>query len=253
MGNLGKQMDTFYTDMRILLLTLFIIPNIVNAQIIVDYEVKESFIGTWETNEKEDYEGVYRFGMSEWESEFYLSINGEIICAQVQDHEWIDSEDDNLKGWQSRYQNYHNVLIIGNKFYSDETNGEFVTYKFGGMNIKGLKLESPPNSSDSKYEIGIFQTEDKLTFFSGTYPQTKFDIISIDELSSMTEQELKIIRNEIFARYGHVFIKGGDMAEYFNNQTWYYPVDRDVNQLLTEIEKQNIINIRKIEKEKNSP
>lgn len=239
--------------MRILFLTLFIIPNTVNAQIIVDYEVNESFIGTWETKKLEDYEGVYRFGMSEWESEFYLSIDGEIICAQVKDHEWIDSDDDNLKGWQSRYRNYHNVRIVGNKFYSDETNGEFVTYKFGGMNIKGLKLETPPNSHDSKYEIGIFQTEDKLTFLSGIYCQTKFDIIPIDELSSMTEQELKIMRNEIFARYGHAFIKGGQMSNYFISQSWYYQVDRDVNQLLTEIEKQNINNIQKIEKEKNSP
>lgn len=239
--------------MRIFILSLLIFPYISNGQIIVDYQVNESLIKVWKTEKKEDYEGVYRFGWSEWESEFYLAIDEEVISAQVKDHEWINSEDENLRGWQSRYQNYHNVRIIGNKFYSDESNGEFVTYELDGKKINGLKLETPPNNNDSKYEIGIYQTEDKLIFFSGEYTRTKFDIMSSEILKSFSAQDLKIMRNEIFARYGHVFIKGGEMAEYFSHQRWYHPIERDVMQLFTEIEKQNISNIRTIEMEKKSP
>ena len=244
---------TIPAKMRFSVILLLTLPFLSVGQTIVDYPVNESLIGTWETANSEDYEGVYRFGMSEWESEFYLAVDGNTISAQVKDHEWIDSEDENLKGWQSRYRNYHNVKIVGNKFYSDETEGEFVTYKFEGEQINGLKLKTPPNSYDDKYEIGIFQTEDKLIFFSGEYAKTKFEIMSNETLSSIPLEDLKIMRNEIFARYGHVFNKGGAMAEHFGRQKWYHPIERDVSQLLTDIELQNIANIRAAEAKKKSP
>jgi hypothetical protein len=239
--------------MKILLLTLLTIPYLAISQTIVDDPVNESLVGIWTSEEVSEYEGVYRFGMSEWESELYLAIDGNIISAQVKDSEWIKSEDENLRGWQSRYRNYNNVRIIGNKFYSDETDGEFVTYEFDGKKITGLKLKKHLNSFDDKYEIGIFQTEDKLTFFNGEYTRTKFDIISDNNLNSFPLEDLKIMRNEIFARYGHVFNKGGEMEEYFSRQRWYYPIERNVNQLLTEIEKQNIANIQAIESKRKSP
>ena len=239
--------------MRILALAILLFPFFSNAQIIVDYQVNEQLVEPWTTEELENYEGVYRFGWSEWESEFYLAIDDNVICVQVKDHEWINSDNEDLRGWQSRYKNYHNVRIVGNKFYSDETDGEFVTYQYEGKQINGLKLKTPPNSHDDKYEIGIFQTEDKLIFFSGEYTRTKFDIISNEILNSFPLEDLKIMRNEIFARYGHVFIKGGEMAEYFSRQRWYYPIERDVSQLLTEIERQNIANIKLVETKKKSP
>jgi hypothetical protein len=239
--------------MKNLLLAIITIPYLAFSQTIVDSPVDESLIGIWVSEEVTEYEGVYRFGMSEWESELYLAIDGNIISAQVKDHEWIKSEDENLRGWQSRYRNYHNVRIIGNKFYSDETEGEFITYEFEGKKINGLKMNNYLNSYDDKYEIGIFQLGDILAFFNGEYTRTKFDVISDETLNSFPLNDLKAMRNEIFARYGHVFIKGGEMDEYFSRQRWYYPIDRDVSQLLTEIEKQNIANIRAVEAKKKSP
>ena len=239
--------------MRSTIILLLTLPFVAIGQTIVDNPVNESLVRTWRVTNLEEYEGVYRFGMSEWESEFYLATDGDIISVQIKDHEWINSEDQNLRGWQSRYRNYHNVKIIGTKFYSDETEGEFVTYQYEGKPINGLKLKTPPNNFDDKYEIGIFQEEDKLIFFSGEYTRTKFDIISNEILNSFPLEDLKIMRNEIFARYGHVFIKGGEMSEYFSRQRWYFPIERDVNKLLTEIEQQNIANIVAVETKKKSP
>ena len=239
--------------MRILLLAILSIPYLVFSQTIVDDAVNESLVGSWESENSNDYEGVYCFGMSEWESELYLAIDGNTISAQVKDHEWIESEDEKLRGWQPRYRNYHNVRITNNKFHSDETEGEFITYEFEGRKINGLKLNNHLNSYDNKYEIGIFQLEDKLIFFNGEYTRTKFDVISDETLNSFPLEALKVMRNEIFARYGHVFIKGSEMEEYFSRQRWYYPVNRNVSQLLTEIEKQNIANIRAVEAKKKSP
>ncbi|MEQ9376979.1 MAG: YARHG domain-containing protein [Imperialibacter sp.] len=239
--------------MRKLILTFLLFPNLLLGQVIVDDQVDESLITVWSTENPSGYEGVYRFGWSEWESEFYLAVDGNIISAQVKDHDWVESEDENLRGWQAQYRNYHNVRIIGNKFFSDETNGEFVRYVRNGEKINGLKLDTPPNVSESGYEIGLFQTGDKLKFFDGKYRQTKFEILSDETLKSYLTEQLKIMRNEIFARYGHAFIKGGEMAEYFGRQRWYYSLDRDATPFLTEIEKQNIAHIRAVEANKKSP
>jgi hypothetical protein len=64
------------------------------------------------------------------------------------------------------------------------------------------------------------------------------------------------MRNEIFARYGHSFRKGGKMDNYFRKQDWYKSKNLDATNLITKIEKQNITLIstyetNKIELEKN--
>jgi hypothetical protein len=57
--------------------------------------------------------------------------------------------------------------------------------------------------------------------------------------------DLRIMRNEIFARYGYIFET--DVKEYFNKQWWYIPKSRNVDSQLTEIEKQNIDFIKRHE------
>jgi hypothetical protein len=60
-------------------------------------------------------------------------------------------------------------------------------------------------------------------------------------------QNLKIMRNEIFARHGYKF-KTKDMADYFGAQAWYVPQYDDVTTRLTDIEHLNIALIQELEK-----
>ena len=62
-------------------------------------------------------------------------------------------------------------------------------------------------------------------------------------------EELRIIRNEIFARYGHQF-KSPDLKEYFESQSWYQPTSSDVTNQLTELEKLNAQLIKYVEAKK---
>ena len=55
------------------------------------------------------------------------------------------------------------------------------------------------------------------------------------------------MRNEIFARYGYIFKEGGEMEKYFKSQDWYTPEHKNVNDFLTEIEKENLKLIREVE------
>jgi len=56
------------------------------------------------------------------------------------------------------------------------------------------------------------------------------------------------MQNEIFARYGYAFIKGGKMEKYFKSQEWYKAEKSNVNDFLTKIEMKNIERIKRAEK-----
>jgi uncharacterized protein YbaR (Trm112 family) len=61
-------------------------------------------------------------------------------------------------------------------------------------------------------------------------------------------QNLKIMRNEIFARHGYRF-QTKEMTDYFGAKDWYIPLHNDVTAQLTEIESINIALIQILEKE----
>lgn len=65
-------------------------------------------------------------------------------------------------------------------------------------------------------------------------------------LLSKNSYELRIIRNEFFARKGYVF-SSEDLNEYFKNKKWYQPKE-NVQIDLTEVEKNTIDLIQEIEK-----
>ena len=47
------------------------------------------------------------------------------------------------------------------------------------------------------------------------------------------------MRNEIYARYGYIFMKGGGMNVYFRQQDWYKDQYLNVDKFLTNLEKAN--------------
>lgn len=51
-------------------------------------------------------------------------------------------------------------------------------------------------------------------------PESNSRILEADELSGMTKAELRIARNEIYARYGRWF-ESEDLAEHFEGKSWY--------------------------------
>jgi hypothetical protein len=89
------------------------------------------------------------------------------------------------------------------------------------------------NLSNSQELKGRYQ-------FASTY-------ILIDNiLSYFSQTELKMIRNEIFARHGYIF-KGADMKDYFAKQEWYKSKYDNVDDKLSELEKLNIELIKRYE------
>ena len=67
-------------------------------------------------------------------------------------------------------------------------------------------------------------------------------LLTLDELAGLSQWELDVMRNEIFARYGRGFNRA-DLQAHFDAQPWYTrrynPEDFPTDQLLTEVQKQN--------------
>jgi len=73
-------------------------------------------------------------------------------------------------------------------------------------------------------------------------------LLSESELNSKNLTELKLIRNEIYARRGYIF-KSKELQNYFDKKEWYTPKE-GVEITLSEKEKQNVDLIKQIEAKK---
>jgi hypothetical protein len=80
----------------------------------------------------------------------------------------------------------------------------------------------------------------------GRFPQASQRNLSGGDLAELNCGDLKIMRNEIFARHGFIF-KTPDMAGYFSRQSWYRGTSRDVTARLSATERGNIAVIKSYE------
>ncbi|MCL2101240.1 MAG: YARHG domain-containing protein [Fibromonadales bacterium] len=71
-------------------------------------------------------------------------------------------------------------------------------------------------------------------------------LLTAVDLQNLSKKDLRIMRNEIFARHGYIF-QTNDMKTYFKSQDWYIPKYNDVNSMLTDIEIKNIELIKRYE------
>ena len=76
-------------------------------------------------------------------------------------------------------------------------------------------------------------------YVPGIYPEGSQRQLRVSDMGGLTSWDLKVMRNEIFARHGYIF-KTNEMKYYFNQQDWYYPKFNDVGSRLTALEKKNI-------------
>lgn len=81
------------------------------------------------------------------------------------------------------------------------------------------------------------------------YKFTSERLVTESELTKYSKEDLRIMRNEIYARYGYVF-KSKDLTDYFAKAGRAYARLDDVTAFLTEIEAKNVEIIKKVESSK---
>jgi hypothetical protein len=81
----------------------------------------------------------------------------------------------------------------------------------------------------------------------GDYPQASQRELKAKDVENMMKEDLQYMRNEIFARHGYCFNKK-DLRQQFEMQDWYVPNTVDIKGFLTDVEKKNIMLIKRYEK-----
>ena len=120
-----------------------------SAQVVVGIEALSAReIKPWLAASLSAYAGSYHFGVSECESTFEVRISKGVATA-------TKTFTDMVKMRLSTKAFTH-VRIVGNKFYSDQANGEFVTFAEVEGSTHGLKIYKPWSCSTPKggAEIG---------------------------------------------------------------------------------------------------
>lgn len=115
--------------------------------------------------------------------------------------------------------------------------------------------ESLKDPIDIQDDISIKETKetfDTLQFINnneraGDYWCVSTDSLKDDDLELIPPSELRLMRNEIFARYGYAF-KSEDLKKHFAKHSWYKPLFDNVDKYLTSKEKHNIEFIQTHEK-----
>lgn len=188
-----------------------------------------------------EYAGEYHFGESEAESTVKIIVTpAKKVYIQEYSHEY----DEKRNIWNTIVDNYKNVEISGNIIKADNLNAEFLT--FTKENINGIMIKSK-EKNETFYDFGYFMG--KLDF-EGKYPEMSMREITKEELTKKSKEELKIMRNEVYARYGMIFQKNGDMDKYFSKQDWYSKQTENTEKFLTQLEKDNIKLVLEVEKSK---
>lgn len=81
----------------------------------------------------------------------------------------------------------------------------------------------------------------------GDYPIASTRELKQEEVLNLTTEEMKTMRNEIYARHGYIF-QNKEMLAHFSKMPWYKPAHADVREMLTPLEKKNIALIKEMEK-----
>ena len=198
----------------------------------------------WVAETPKAYEGVYHFGESEAESDFALVVSDGIVAAQIRSGEWENKPE----RWSKVFQTLTNIRIVGNKFYSKETEGDFVTFISEGKKTYGLRVGKPWSSSVGKGQREVGERTGPLAnYYYGDYPQASYKVLKPAALAGYTKEQLTLVRNEVFARYGYPFSKNDKLRRYFTKKEWYQVEKVSLDLTLTPIEKKNLLTIQAAE------
>ena len=88
----------------------------------------------------------------------------------------------------------------------------------------------------------VYETSDANV--NGDYSFASLIKLTEDDLMGFTKAELRIIRNEIYARHGYIF-DSKDLRDYFMKKEWYKPRTKNVK--LSAIEQYNVNLIKQYE------
>ena len=208
----------------------------------VEEEMDVKKLSKWEVKNTKSYTGVYGFDESESEWDLLVIVLDSSVVMQASSNVWTFADIQKEDSWVHKFRTFRPVKLEGNRFTSDSIKGYFVKYD----NSPGIVLSVNGKDFDTveyggKYKMALSE------HFYGDYPSMSYKILDDSYFSDRTKEQLQIMRNEVFARYGMRFTKNGRMYNHFIKKDWYNPWRNNVQDCLTEIEIRNLQTLSKFE------
>ncbi len=131
----------------------------------------------------------------------------------------------------------------------EEHDGEFNFHILSDTphELSGTWKPYKPTAAISEKAFSLHSKTFKYDKSVGQFPQASSRILKDNEVDNLLLEDLKYMRNEIFARHGYCF-KKRDLRQQFETKEWYVPNTIDIKNDLTDIEMRNIALIKKYEK-----
>lgn len=117
-------------------------------------------------------------------------------------------------------------------------------FMFSAAIVAGCREVKPASVAGRPQKSPSERDESKTSQYFNSESSQR--LLRPEELKGLTPFQLKIMKNEIFARHGFIFTDS-DMAAYFSGQTWYVPSPDFTAQKLTQAERENIALIERQE------
>lgn len=156
------------------------------------YEIN-TYIKPYETSQDYEFYNVYRVRNNFFSFDTCRNVvYGVKVCIKSLQTDENGKESYGIEGQSS----------ITNVFSSVEENVKNEKY-----NQEQDDLTEEEEEGDSEY---IFQNSDK-------------EYLTQKDIKGMTRKKINLAKNELYARHGYIFKKGGDVRKYFESKSWYHP------------------------------
>ncbi len=107
-----------------------------------------------------------------------------------------------------------------------------MTFDFESLHYFEISIDTCIKASQREINLQKY-------LLNGDYKVASCRLLNNNDLECLTKKELRLMRNEIFARYSYKF-KSIDLQKHFLSKKWYRGYASNVDRYLTDIEKKNI-------------
>lgn len=111
--------------------------------------------------------------------------------------------------------------------------GGFFIYQNFTKKTETINYDTSVNNESSYYDNNATDESEYK------YEYLREREMTYDDVEGKSAEELRLMRNYIFARRGYIF-ESEDLKEYFEQFSWYVPLYYDVTPRLSDIEKYNV-------------
>ena len=205
------------------------------------------------TDQKQEADGVYK-------AELHLSSSDSVATIKnyylnlVKKNNWTitrqGSSGDNDYYMTFSSKDFTDEFEV-TKYPTEDTTD--IWHKISGDNLSsdGIAISATGGTTSTTTSGGTTGTS-TTTSASYIIADSNTRVISESELTSLTPWQLKVARNEIYARHGRPFVHK-DLQCYFAKQSWYTADPNFTETSLSYIENKNIATILAYEQKTNSP